>query len=556
MPVSPTYPGIYIEEMPSSTHTITAAPTNIAVFVGYSHPFKTQHLVFNPDTRKVDKLESQFGEAVQLFSFTDYQRNFGGFFSNPLFSPDPTQPINNYFGDLALAVYQFFLNGGTQCYVVGLQAKPNGSELTPGNVDFGGIKFWAREPTDDKNVMSITITPRVNDAETSPPSPVGPDLADITITYGSGAGAVVETYRKVPIGKIEETLGTEDKPVSNLFYISPGSSGYPKFFPSPSQPIPVPAMVPLSPPPSPISIAADFNAVFQQDTSLDKVPIFNLMVLPGVTSNNVLSEALRFCETKRAFLIIDPPPTDSAQQDSWIGGYVGANNLSGDVYGNIAPLAPNAAIYFPYLAANDPQTGDPITLPPAATVAGIYATTDLNRGVWKAPAGLETTIIGITGVVPTGRMSDMTQGVLNQLAINCLRTFPGTGTVVFGARTSVAANPAQQQWKYVPVRRMALFLEQTLYRNLGWVVFEPNDTPLWTAIVASIEAFMLGLFRQGAFQGDKPSDAFRIKCDHQTTTQADVDNGIVNIVVAFAPLKPAEFVVIQISQLAGQTQTS
>jgi uncharacterized protein len=176
--------------------------------------------------------------------------------------------------------------------------------------------------------------------------------------------------------------------------------------------------------------------------------------------------------------------------------------------------------------------------------------------VWKAPAGLETTIVGITGVVPTGQMSDMRQGTLNQIAINCLRSFPATGTVVFGARTSVAANPAQQQWKYVPVRRMALFLEQSLYTNLGWVIFEPNDTPLWTAIVASIQAFMLGLFRQGAFQGTKPSDAFQVKCDSQTTTQADIDNGIVNIIVAFAPLQPAEFVVIRISQLAGQTQTS
>ena len=103
---------------------------------------------------------------------------------------------------------------------------------------------------------------------------------------------------------------------------------------------------------------------------------------------------------------------------------------------------------------------------------------------------------------------------------------------------------------------MALFLEQTLYNNLGWVVFEPNDEPLWAAIRTSIEAFMLGLFRQGAFQGSTPSEAFQVKCDNQTTTQADIDNGIVNIVVAFAPLKPAEFVIIKISQLAGQTQTS
>jgi phage tail sheath protein FI len=151
-------------------------------------------------------------------------------------------------------------------------------------------------------------------------------------------------------------------------------------------------------------------------------------------------------------------------------------------------------------------------------------------------------------------MTDQRQGTLNPIGVNCLRQFPGIGTVVFGARTQVTANPAFQQWRYVPVRRMALFLEQTLLANLGWVVFEPNSDPLWTAIRTTIENFMLSLFNQGAFQGTKPSQAFRVVCDSTTTTQQDIDNGIVNIIVAFAPLKPAEFVIIKIAQLAGQTQ--
>lgn len=144
--------------------------------------------------------------------------------------------------------------------------------------------------------------------------------------------------------------------------------------------------------------------------------------------------------------------------------------------------------------------------------------------------------------------------MLNDHAVNAIRTFPDIGTVVFGARTLVAPNTSFQQWKYVPVRRMALFIEQTLYRNLGWAIFEPNDTPLWTAIRTSIESFMLSLFRQGAFQGTKPSEAFIVQCDSSTTTQEDIDNGKVNVVVGFRPLKPAEFVIIKISQLAGQVQ--
>jgi len=149
----------------------------------------------------------------------------------------------------------------------------------------------------------------------------------------------------------------------------------------------------------------------------------------------------------------------------------------------------------------------------------------------------------------------MRQGTLNDLGVNCLRTFPGVGTVVFGSRTVVSANKAFEQWKYVPVRRMALFIEDSLYDNLGWAVFEPNDEPLWFALRTTVGKFMLSLFRQGAFQGAKPSDAFRVQCDGSTTTQDDIDLGRVNIIVAFAPLKPAEFVVIKIAQLAGQVQS-
>jgi uncharacterized protein len=173
--------------------------------------------------------------------------------------------------------------------------------------------------------------------------------------------------------------------------------------------------------------------------------------------------------------------------------------------------------------------------------------------VWKAPAGLATLVLNTTGPVVSGTLNDPQQGVLNLDAINCLRSFSGIGTVVWGARTLVASNTAYQQSMYVPVRRMTLFIEQTLLANLRWVVFEPNDEPLWTAIKTSIEAFLLSLFRQGALQGSTPSEAFQVKCDSTTTTPDDQATGIVNVVVAFAPLKPAEFVIIKIAQLAGQT---
>jgi phage tail sheath protein FI len=291
---------------------------------------------------------------------------------------------------------------------------------------------------------------------------------------------------------------------------------------------------------------------FAADTPLDKVDIFNLLIMPGVADNAVLSSALPFVEKKRAFMIMDSPANATADG-------LGAQQLPTiqqvlDL--GIIPRTDHGALYFPYLSAVDELTGNILRLPPSGYVAGMYAQTDNNRGVWKAPAGLETILTDTTGVVLDGRLTDARAGVLNLENVNAIRTFPGSGTVIFGARTFIPpTGGAFDQWKYVPVRRMALFLEQTLYRNLGWVVFEPNDEPLWIAIRHSIEAFMLSLFRQGAFQGSTPDQAFQVKCDSSTTTQTDIDNGIVNILVAFAPLKPAEFVVIQIAQLAGQVQS-
>jgi len=294
----------------------------------------------------------------------------------------------------------------------------------------------------------------------------------------------------------------------------------------------------------------DFMPVFEQDSSLDKLAVFNLLLIPGVADNGIWSEALAFCERKLAFVIMDPPAQDSAD------GYGDTLPLIGDdMQSSIIPKSTNGALYFPYVESDDPLTGNTIPLPPSGSVAGQYATTDNNRGVWKAPAGLQTIILNTTGVVDTGRMTDMRQGTLNPLGVNCLRDVPGIGTVIWGARTLVTENPAYEQWRYVSVRRMALFLEQSLYANLGWVVFEPNDDPLWVSIRTSIESFMLTLFHQGAFQGSTPSQAFQVLCDSSTTTQQDIDNGIVNILVAFAPLLPAEFVVIKIAQLAGQSQS-
>ncbi len=216
--------------------------------------------------------------------------------------------------------------------------------------------------------------------------------------------------------------------------------------------------------------------------------------------------------------------------------------------------ARNAALYFPRVIESDPlREGQLDFFVPCGIIAGIMTRTDSQRGVWKAPAGLDAALNGIQGL--RVNLNDDENGTCNPLGINCLRSFPINGRVVWGARTLRGADQLGDEYKYVPVRRLALFIEESLYRGTQWVVFEPNDEPLWAQIRLNVGAFMQRLFRQGAFQGSTPSKAYFVKCDSETTTQNDINLGIVNIIVGFAPLKPAEFVIIKIQQIAGEIET-
>jgi hypothetical protein len=250
-------------------------------------------------------------------------------------------------------------------------------------------------------------------------------------------------------------------------------------------------------------------------------------------------------------LIIDPPAVWTANPSTAVStAQAGVNALRATI-GN--DDARNVAIYFPRLRLADPlNEGRLGSFAPSGAIAGIVARTDAQRGVWKAPAGMEASFSGVQEFTYT--LTDGENGQLNPLGLNCLRSFPVAGNLVWGARTLVGADLLASEWKYLPVRRTALFLEESLYRGTQWVVFEPNDEPLWAQIRLNIGAFMQNLFRQGAFQGRSPREAYIVKCDRETTTQNDINLGIVNILVGFAPLKPAEFVVIRIQQMAGQVE--
>jgi phage tail sheath protein FI len=297
-------------------------------------------------------------------------------------------------------------------------------------------------------------------------------------------------------------------------------------------------------------------AAFTGIYALDRVDAFNMLLIPDATRpdpanphalaanlspNDVWTAALAYCTSRRAMLIIDPPPD--------VGRLEAAVDWISD---GLTVKGPNAVAYFPRLRASDPLDDfKPRLFAPGPALAGVLARTDSERGVWTAPAGTSRRIAGASGL--EYKLTDDENGVLNPLGLNCLRTFPIYGTVAWGARTLDGADVAASQWKYLPVRRLALMIEEALYRGTQWAVFAGNDEPLWAQLRLNITAFMQGLFRQGAFQGTTPAQAYLVKCDSSTTTQADIDRGVVNILVGFAPLKPAEFVFIQLQQLAGQS---
>lgn len=275
--------------------------------------------------------------------------------------------------------------------------------------------------------------------------------------------------------------------------------------------------------------------------------LFNILCIPetfdmtDTQAAAVIPAAAGLCEKRRAFYIVDAPSGKSTP------------TMITDWAQNDAPKSRNAAVYFPAIKIVDPLDElRPRAMAPSGTLAGVYARTDANRGVWKAPAGTDATLNGVLDLASP--LNDQENGQINPKGVNALRNFPAYGRVAWGARTLKGSDAQADEYKYIPVRRLALFLEESLYRGTQWVVFEPNDEPLWAQVRLNIGAFMQGLFRQGAFQGTSPREAYFVKCDSETTTQADINLGVLNVLVGFAPLKPAEFVVIQIQQMAGQIQ--
>jgi phage tail sheath protein FI len=527
MPVSVSYPGVYVEEVPSGVRTIAGVATSITGFVGKAVRGPTT----NPET---------------VTSFSDFERVFGG--------------LNRDF-TLGYAVRDFFLNGGATAVIVrlykptankGAKASFNITNLTleAANEGAWGMKVRVRiekKPNTDPNLLAAAARLGV----------AAGDLFDLIVRDGNTGR--IETFlnlttkesarRADRVLRSESTLirATQALPAATPPGAHAGTLADADVWTDQAKSTPAQSTATTEAVDSATVGAAEFKAGVNL---LDKTDLFNLLcILPdardGDVPDEVYQEAMSFCVKRRAFLLVDSKAGWNSISSAQTG--VAGMNLNGDA-------ARNGAIFFPRIKQADVMLDGQIeTFPASGMIAGVMARTDAQRGVWKAPAGTDAGLAGVAGLQLT--MTDAENGLLNPLGINCLRSFPVFGTVVWGARTLRGADAAADEYKYLSVRRTALYIEESLYRGLKWVVFEPNDEPLWAQIRLNVGAFMHNLFRQGAFQGRTPRDAYLVKCDAETTTQNDINLGIVNILVGFAPLRPAEFVIIKLQQLAGQIQS-
>lgn len=517
MPDSFTYPGVYVTELPCGGRAIPGVPTSITAFIGRTR--------LGP-----------LNDPVCLRSFAEFESRFGGLWRD---------------STVSYAVQHFFLNGGTDAVVVRVAHR---AVRTVFRLGAGGeaLTLVAADPGRWANGLQIFVDRDATDAAAR---------FDLTVCEAAdgedGAVRVVETFRDLSVAAadprfVERVLARDSRRVR------------------------VRGAVPAAPPdasaldrggspqPAPVATRGTDGAAVGFDQiahprcraarqgiwALDRVDLFNLLCIPPFapatdTTAAAWEAALEVCKRRRAMLIVDPPA-------SWA---TAAEVLDGDtgVDGGASPVPvrdANAALYFPRVRLADPlQEGRLETFAPCGLVAAVYARTDAGRGVWRAPAGRDATLAGVRELAHPLAAGDHER--LARLGVNGLRTLPTAGAVVWGARTLAGADRLGSEWKYVPVRRLALHLEESLDRGIRWAVFEPNGEPLWARLRLEIGTFLHSLFQRGAFQGPTPREAYFVKVDAETTTRDDLDRGIVTVQVGFAPLKPAEFVVLRIRQRAG-----
>jgi phage tail sheath protein FI len=517
------HPGVYVSEVPSGARSIEGAPTSTTIFVG-----ETERGPRGP---------------TKIKSRADYERLFGGYFrlrdeDSP--AAEPTRVLTAY------AIDGYYLNGGSTAYVLrAMDAEDDEpAAATRGPIEASSPGIWGESLS--VAFLSSGVT--------------GENRFRIEVVYefpDTGERRLVETWERLSTDPTDENYVVDI--LRRSLYIRWSEDAA----------VAVPALDEVGSPPS--SDATDESDIVEGATALIggvggggelTAAEYGLLLSEGLagvddaallvaTGDALLEDSgdyLQFVDQfvgyaegrprQDLFYVGDlpgertePTPTEATTAAVTAQGSLTASNFAG--------------LYWPHLVVGDPVgvgRNPTIAVPPAGYVAGLFGRIDGRRGVWKAPAGTEATLANTIAI--EHQLNDTHSDELNPRGINALRQIPGAGRVVWGSRTMVPSS----EWRYVPVRRTAIFLRTSIYNGIQWAVFEPNDEPLWASLRASIGGFMETQFRNGAFAGRTSDQAYFVKVDADTTTEIDQAAGVVNILVGFAPLRPAEFVVVKLSQ--------
>lgn len=500
-------PGVYVEEVSGGVKPIAGVGTSTGAFVGLAE-------------------KGDIGKAKLVTNWSQYVKEFGNFIPN---------------GYLAYAVYSFFAEGGTKCYVVRASSdKAKSAHVTIKDSGVGGAAV---------NVLTVTarsegkwgerVTVVIDDPSDKPKD----TYFKVTINYkeqetfkNEFEGEVSEVFDNISSANIEDTINnvssfinvhadaTDKRPKNDSYPLADGVDGIED---------------------------ADFIGTADNKKGLhafDEIDDINIVAVPDKYGDReVILAGLNYCSGRKDCFFIADPPYGIPPADSTNGGVKEFKSGTTNTYKGNAFNSSYGALYYPWLWISDPLTGKKRLVPPSGLVAGKYAYTDATRGVHKAPAGISEgylgTAVGIERIVTRGE-----HDVLHPLGINVIRSFPTSGICIWGASTL----SADSEWKYVNVRRLLLYIEESIDEGSQWVVFEPNDPGLWGKVIRNVTAFLLRVWRDGALFGSTPEEAFYVKVDAENNPPEERDAGYLHIEVGVAPVKPAEFVVIQIKQ---KTQT-
>jgi phage tail sheath protein FI len=506
-------PGVYVEEVEAGSRPIEGVGTAVAAFIGFA-------------------ADGPFNQPTPVSNWTEFTKQFGGFIDGAY---------------LAHSVYGYFSNGGGAAYVIrvgqdggGSRSKQDKPALAgPRQAELGGYRVIELESGDGKAEISIEIEPSsLAEGETAAPD----DMFKLVVKRGR---KVEETFDRVSTNRGNDNVVTAVNQGSKLITIEEAGGT-----PAPAKP--EIGSVSLAPPPAapaaPARISTgDYVGDVAERTGfsgLQAVDQVTMVAIPDLMSAyqrgaidfdgvlDVQKKIIAHCELMGdRVAILDPPPgliPDDVRK--WL--REKANHDS-----------KYATLYYPWIGVRDPVSDEDLFIPPCGHVAGIWARNDDTRGVHKAPANEV-----VRGAIKLQtQLTRIEHDLLNPIGINCIRAFPGRGIRIWGART-ISSDPA---WRYLNVRRLFNYLEESILNGTQWVVFEPNDDALWARIRRTISAFLINEWRKGALFGLTPDEAFYVKCDRETNPAEGIDAGQVICEVGVAPVKPAEFVIFRLAQFSG-----